>query len=200
MGLPREKHLINTKAPTRFFKKRTYTFKTFITDFTRMMRKRHSIMDTHHSHRLSRQFAEHIMLVCTTVYGCIYCEWGHTKNALNEGSTLENIQALLALNFGQFPPEEVIALSFAQQYAETAGHPSEVALRRLVREYGLKKSQDIINHCEMITMGNLLGNSISALLNRLQKIPPEHGSLGFELFIFLLGGFWIDRYISTLRA
>ncbi len=190
-----EKDLINRKSPTRFFKKRTYTFKTFITDFTRMMRKRHTIMDTHRSQRLSRQFTEHIMLVCTSVYGCIYCEWGHTNFALNEGSTLDDIQALLALNFGQFPPDEVIALSFAQQYAETAGHPSKATLQYLVKEYGLRKSQDIINHCEMITMGNLLGNSVSALLSRLQRIPPEHGSLSFELFIFILGGFWIDRYI-----
>ncbi len=190
-----EKNLINRKSPTRFFKKRTYTFKAFITDLTRMMRKKHSIMDTHRSQRLSRQFAEHIMLVCTSVYGCIYCEWGHTNFALNEGSTLDDIQALLALNFGQFPPEEVVALSFAQQYAETVGHPSKAALHPLVKEYGLKKSQDIINHCEMITMGNLLGNSVSALLSRLQRIPPKHGSLSFELFIFIIGGFWIDRYI-----
>ena len=163
------------------------------------MRKMNSIKDTHQSKRISRNFSEHIMLVCTTVYGCIYCEWGHSKFALNEGSTPGDIKALLELNFGQFPPDEVIALSFAQQYAETTGYPSKAALRRLMKEYGLQKSQDIINHCEMITMGNLLGNSVSALLSRLQRIPPEHGSLCFELFAFILGGFWIDRYITRKK-
>ena len=73
------------------------------------------------------------------------------------------------------------------------GNPSPEAINRLINEYGVEKSQAIIIRCDMITIGNLLGNSISSFLSRLQGIPPEHGSLGFELFVFVFGGFWMDH-------
>ena len=180
----------NKKGHKRdFFKKRTYTFSSFLKDLIKILRKRKQIS----SSKISRKFSEHIMLVVTSVNGCVYCEWGHVNWAKQEGSTEEEIAGLLSLNFGNLPPEEVIALSFAQHYAETLGHPSQDAVNRLIKEYGVEKGQSIISKCDMITIGNLLGNSVSAFLSRLQGMPPEYGSLGFEIFIFIFGGFWMDR-------
>ncbi len=176
-----------------YFRKRTYNFRTFFKDLVKIMRKRDQLKDLNSSNKVSRKFSEHIMLVVTSINGCIYCEWGHTNWAKQEGSTEAEIAGVLSLNFGNLPPEETIALSFAQHYAETLGHPSKEAINRLIKEYGVEKGQSIISRCDMITVGNLLGNSISAFLSRLQGIPPEHGSLGFELFVFIFGGFWMDR-------
>lgn len=195
-----KKHFTQRIPSTKYFNKLTYTFRTFISDFTRMTRNRHRIKDASRSQRVSRIFAEHIMLVITSVNGCIYCEWGHTKFALKEGSTSEEISAVLAFNFGKLPPEEHVGLLFAQHYAKTLGHPSKVSLHRLVKEYGLEMSQDIISYCEMITMGNLLGNSVSAFISRLHGIPPKDGSFFFELLIYVLGGFWMDRYMTRKEA
>ncbi len=174
-----------------YFKKRTYGFKTFFKDVLKITRKRKQIKVLNHS--ISRKFSEHIMLVVTSVNGCIYCEWGHVNWAVQKGSTQEEIKGLLSLNFGNLPAEETIALSFAQHYAETLGNPSREAINRLINEYGVERSQAIILRCDMITVGNLLGNSISSFLSRLQGIPPEKGSLGFELFVFIFGGFWMDH-------
>ena len=162
----------------------------------KILRKRNQIKVLNHSNKISRKFSEHIMLVVTSVNGCIYCEWGHVNWAKQEGSTETEIAGLLSLNFGNLPSEETIALSFAQHYAETSGSPSQEAINRLMQEYGLEKAQSIISRCDMITVGNLLGNSISAFLSRLQGIPPEHGSLLFELFVFVFGGFWMDRMMQ----
>ena len=199
-GIVMKDHLRTYKHPFNYFKKRTYTFRTFFIDIVRIMRRRGHIQEAHRSQRVSKQFAEHIMLVVTGINGCIYCEWGHTQFALDAGSTRKEINALLRQEYGEFPPEEVVALVFAQHYAETAGHPSKTAINKLIQVYGLEKSQDIISFCQMITIGNLLGNSISAFFSRLQGIPPKNGSFFFEFFIFLFGGFLFDRYMRRDQA
>jgi len=190
MNKNKESHIGN------YFKKRTYTFRTFFKDLVKIIRKRNQIKDSNHSNKVSRKFSEHIMLVVTSINDCIYCEWGHVNWAKQEGSTEAEIAGLLSLNFGNLPSEETVALSFAQHYAETLGHPSPEAKNRLIKEYGVEKAQSIIARCDMITVGNLLGNSISAFLSRLHGKPPEHGSLGFELFVFVFGGFWMDRMMQ----
>ena len=118
-------HRNKQKHRGNFFKKRTYTFSTFFEDLIKIARNRKQI----NSSKISRKFSEHIMLVVTTVNGCIYCEWGHVNWAKQEGSTETEIAGLLSLNFGSLPPEETIALSFAQHYAETSGHPSPEAIK-----------------------------------------------------------------------
>jgi AhpD family alkylhydroperoxidase len=168
-------------------------------DIKKMLDHREYIRDAHRSHRVSKQFSEHIMLVVTGINGCIYCEWGHTNFAVQAGSTLKEVKALLSQQFGDFPPDEELALIFAQHYAESAGQPSKEAIRRLLEHYGLEKGRDILVFCEMITLGNLLGNSISAFFSRLEGVPPEHGSFLFELTVFLFGGFLFDRYMNRNR-
>ncbi|MFX1285833.1 MAG: carboxymuconolactone decarboxylase family protein [Promethearchaeota archaeon] len=185
--------------PFRFFKKRTYTFRTFFKDILKILGHRHYIRDTHQSKRISKRFSEHIMLVVTGINDCIYCEWGHSNFALRAGSSKPEIEALLSQQFRNFPSDEIAALVFAQHYAESSGYPSKEALSRLIKEYGKEKGRDIIIFCEMITVGNLLGNSISAFLSRLKGIPPEHGSIFFEIIVFLCGGFLFDRYMNRNR-
>ena len=74
----------NKKGHKRdFFKKRTYTFSSFLKDLIKILRKRKQIS----SSKISRKFSEHIMLVVTSVNGCVYCEWGHVNWAKQEGST-----------------------------------------------------------------------------------------------------------------
>ncbi|PWI48468.1 carboxymuconolactone decarboxylase family protein [Candidatus Heimdallarchaeota archaeon B3_Heim] len=193
------KHSRSYNHPSKFFKKRSYTFRTFFTDVLRIIRHRKYLRNAHQSDRVSKNFSEHLMLVVTGINGCIYCEWGHTTFALQAGSTLDEIHALLVQEYGEFPPEEKLALVFAQHYAESAGQPSKQSIRALLGEYGLETGRDIIVFCEMITIGNLLGNSVSAFFSRLEGIPPEHGSFFFELAVFLFGGFFFDRYMNRNR-
>ncbi len=185
--------------PFNYFRKRTYTFRTFITDIQKIMNHRKYIREAHRSRRVSKKLSEHIMLVVTGINECVYCEWGHTNFALNLGTTMKEIDALLSKEFSDFPPDEYQALVFAQHYAESAGQPSKEEVTKLLTEYGLEKGRDIIIFCEMITMGNLLGNSISAFFSRLNGIPPESGSILFEFTVFIFGGFLFDRYMNRNR-
>lgn len=171
----------------KYFKKRTYGFRSFFRDISKVMKNSFQIREVMKSGRISDQFKERIMLAVTAVYGCIYCEWTHTKAALNSGCTEEEIVEIMENDFCSCDPEEVIALAFAQHYAETEGNPTDEAWKKLVERYSIQKANDIILLIKMVTVGNLLGNTVEAFGSRFKGKPPENGSLLFELFIYTFG-------------
>ncbi len=171
----------------KYFKNRTYGFRSFFHDVSKVMKNSSQIREVMKSGRISNQFKERIMLAVTAVNDCIYCEWAHTKAALKYGCTEEEIAEIKENDFGSCDPEEVVALAFAQHYTETKGNPTEEAWDKLVEQYGDQKVNDIMLLIQMITMGNLFGNTIEAFGSRFKGKPPENGSLLFELFIYTFG-------------
>jgi AhpD family alkylhydroperoxidase len=172
---------------SRYFKKRNYTFSSFLNDTFSIMRKPLSIRGAMKSERINPQFRERIMLAVTSVNGCIYCEWGHTRKALEYGCTEEEIKEIFRNDFRSCDPEETVALAFAQHYANTEGHPTAESCNKLIEQYGEQKANDIKLFIQMITFGNLLGNTIEAFESRFKGKPPENGSVLFESFIYILG-------------
>lgn len=149
------------------FTKRTYAPRSFFRDLKEILSGLRSFRDTVRSGRVSRAFAEKIMLAVTQVNGCRYCAYGHTRWALREGVAPEEIESIMAAELGGFPEEEAIALAFAQHWAETEGQPHPEAERRFREFYGPVVSGDILNCIRMINMGNLVGNTFDAMLYRL---------------------------------
>jgi AhpD family alkylhydroperoxidase len=92
-----------------YFKKRTYTFRPFFRDIYRLMGKSTSIRKVMKSNLISNQFKEKIMLAVTAVNNCRYCEWGHTKMALEAGCSEEEIQQIMTHDFSSCDPDELIA-------------------------------------------------------------------------------------------
>jgi AhpD family alkylhydroperoxidase len=149
------------------FKKRFYTPRTFFHDLREVMTGLAAFRDTARSDRISRPLVEKIMLAVTQVNGCRYCAYGHTRMALKEGVAPEEIERIMAAELGDFPEEEAVALAYAQHWAETAGQTDPEAERRFREYYGPVVSNDILNWMRMINMGNLMGNSLDAVLYRL---------------------------------
>ena len=149
------------------FDKRFYTPRSFFRDLRELLARRSQIRETMQSGRVSRAFAEKIMMAVTAVNQCRYCAHYHTRLALKEGISQDEIANILSLELDEFPPEEAVALAFAQHWAETEGQPDPEAQRRFRETYGPQVSADILNWMHLITMGNLLGNSWEALLWRL---------------------------------
>ena len=148
------------------FDKRYYTPRSFIRDLRELLACRSEIREAASSGRVSRAFVEKIMMAVTAVNQCRYCARYHTRLALAEGISQDEIARILALELDEFPPEEAVALAFAQHWAETEGHPDPETERRFHETYGPQVSADIMNWIQLITMGNLLGNSWDALLYR----------------------------------
>jgi AhpD family alkylhydroperoxidase len=149
------------------FRKRFYTPRTFWRDLRQVFAHMGDFRETARSERVSRAFAEKIMLAVTAVNGCRYCAYGHTRAALVAGVPPEEVEQILSLELGDLPEEEAVALAFAQHWAETAGAPAPEAEQRFRSYYGEQVSDDILNWMRMIQMGNLLGNTFDAILWRL---------------------------------
>lgn len=149
------------------FRKRSYTPRTLVRDLREIMAHMPEFKETARSGRVSRAFAEKIMMAVTAVNGCRYCAWYHTKLALKEGISPEEIAKILSTDIGDLPEEEAVALAFAQHWAETAGHPDAEAERHFREYYGPQVSADILNWMRMINFGNLAGNTWDAILWRL---------------------------------
>ena len=172
------------------FNKRIYTFAAFKADVCRIFDHMDELRRASRDGRVDKAFAEKLMLVVSSVNGCRYCCYGHSKAALAAGVSQEELHKLLALELGDFPAQEATALAFAQHYAESKCRPDPAARQRMVEVYGEETAQDILAYLRMITFGNLLGNTFDALLSRISGRPAPGSSFLNEISV-LLGVFWL---------
>ncbi|RJP49489.1 MAG: carboxymuconolactone decarboxylase family protein [Anaerolineaceae bacterium] len=183
---------------TATFNKRIYTIPLFTADVKQIFDNMDTLRRAARGGRVSHAFAEKIMMAVTSVNGCRYCSYGHSRAALAAGVSEAELQKIMALDLGDFPESEAVALTFAQHYAESCCHPDPVAWQRLISYYGQETATDILTYIRMITFGNLLGNTFDALLSRLKGKPAPGSSLGSEVGV-LLGAVWMPPTRLFLR-
>ncbi|MGB5597489.1 MAG: carboxymuconolactone decarboxylase family protein, partial [Thiothrix litoralis] len=162
---------------TQKFMKRLYnveTFQRFIADAVASfgdMRKSRKNPD------ISAAFSSRILLAVTHVNGCRYCSFVHTKNALEEGVSEDEVQGLLGGEFDAAPSNESVALLYAEHYADSAGQPSPESTQKLIEAYGTDTAAQILGIIRGIMVGNLHGNMIDALRNRISRKPAPESNL-----------------------
>jgi len=147
------------------FSRRTYRSpRAFFSDLGYILRRRRQIRTAFRQH-LSPAFRERLMLALTAVNACRYCSYFHAGEALRSGVPADQLAELLAGDIPTTsPPEEQLALLYAQHWAERDARPNPEAVQRLLEIYGIEKSDAIHLALRMIRMGNLLGNSGDAVL------------------------------------
>ncbi len=147
------------------------------------------IKDAFRSGRVSRQFAERVMLAVATADGCEYCVFGHTGSSLKSGVSSEEITAIMTYTFDGRYFEEVVALDFAKHYVESNQSPSKNGLKQLVNTYGLEKARDIMILIKIVSFGNLIGNLVEDFENRKKGLQgAQNCPLLFEAAIYRLAG------------
>ena len=124
----------------RYFKK-VYSHCDFYRALVAVVRSLQYLKLNRPAKLVSPLFQERIMLAVTEVNGCEACSFAHTRVALEEGMTAEEINALLSGDTGNIPEAEIIGVMFAQHYADQKGKFSEEAWQRLVDEYGVDKAK-----------------------------------------------------------
>jgi len=98
--------------------------------------------------------------VTTAVNECTYCAWYHAKAAVASGVSAEEVQDLLDLQFHATASDrELMALLYAQHYAETNRQPEPQMTARLIETYGARTAQHIMLAIRVISFGNLMGNT-----------------------------------------
>jgi AhpD family alkylhydroperoxidase len=168
-------------------RKRLFTLATFATGARDLFAHLDDLHAAFTRRRVARPFAEKIMLAVTKVNGCRYCSYAHTRLALQAGVSEAELLDLLAGDFRHIPPHELVAMLFAQHYAEQADHYDAAAWQRLRDTYGAEAASDILAHIRVITFANLYGNTVDALLERL-RFHPVAGSRFFDEVVVLAAG------------
>lgn len=146
----------------------------------------HFVLSRIKAKTINDDFRERIMLAVTEVNGCEICSYYHTKLALEQGMSNEEIQTLLSGDSQSLPAEEATAIVFAQHYADTKGHPTRKTWERLVETYGKAKALDILSITRIMMLGNVIGIPYSSFLNRLKGKPAAKSTLVHELGMMLL--------------
>jgi AhpD family alkylhydroperoxidase len=134
---------------------------------------------------LTADFMERIMLAVTEVNGCAVCSYAHTKLALAQGMSEQEIAAILSGSHAHLPGEQAVAVLFAQHYADTRGKPSQESWQRLQERYGRETALGILGAVRAIMTGNAAGIPLSAFLSRLRGKPIGKSSLGYEVGMML---------------
>jgi AhpD family alkylhydroperoxidase len=138
---------------------------------------------------IDKPFVERIMLAVTEVNGCPICSYAHTRIALNEGMTNDEIHSMLSGEFSTIPQDQVKAVLFAQHYADAKAHVDPKAYAALEDAYGQIKARIILSAVQMIYAANLYGIPYSALISRMKGNPYADSSLAYELSMELGGLF-----------
>ena len=125
--------------------------------------------------KTSAALREKVFLGVTSVTRCRLCQWGHTHWAMANGVSLQEVNRILgdeieSLEAGN--PAEAAAILFARHCAE---HPDRVdpdSIENLRKHYGDGQVAEILAYVRVISFGNLLGNTVDALLGRFRRRRP----------------------------
>lgn len=132
-------------------------------------------------------FIERLQLAITEVNGCAACSYAHTKMALKQGMSSEEISSFLSGNDSYITPEEAKSIIFAQHFADQKGHPKEYAYTAIVEEYGEERAKIIMAASQVMIAGNMYGIPLSAFLSRLKGKKFKDSTLFYELGMMIFG-------------
>ncbi len=128
-----------------------------------------------------------LQLAVTEVNGCPACSYAHTKMALRQGMSGEEISSFLSGEDHLIKPEEAKAIMFAQHFADARGYPKKYAYDTLIKEYGKKEARIMLSSIQIMISGNIYGIPFSAFQSRLKGNPYKDSSLFFELGMLITG-------------
>lgn len=150
--------------------------------------------------KTSTALREKIMLEVSSINDCGYCKWGHTYLAVAQGVPLEEINQIFGYQDESLAAKdeaEAAALLFAQHYAEDMDAIDTESLENLREYYSDAQVAEIIAYVRAITLGNLTGNTLDALLGRLRSAPSREA---LPKFLVLIGALFSLGLLVTRRV
>lgn len=167
--------------------KRKFTFGEMYRSFVFAPRAVSQMMGNKKSKLLDEHFVERLQLAVTEVNGCAACSYHHTKIALRQGMSNEEISSFLSGGDNFIKPAEAKAIMFAQHFADSRGYSKQYAYASLVKEYGEKEAHIILSAVQIMLAGNMYGIPYSAFQSRLKGKPFEDSSLFYEVGMLTAG-------------
>ncbi len=169
------------------FKRRIFTYNLLKSDLSFLISNRSKLIVAMKNEKLGKKFSKKIMMVTTAINGCTICAWAQTKMATKAGVDKQEIRNILNSQFETEASDyELLALQFAQEFAETNRYPSQELLDSLEAFYGNQTAQDIMLLTRLSTFGNLTGNTFDAFISRLKGKGARNSNQIFEFLFFIL--------------
>ncbi|WP_201574604.1 carboxymuconolactone decarboxylase family protein [Psychrobacter sp. H8-1] len=161
--------------------KRKFNLRELYSAFTYVPKATAKLVQNSKNTIVDKHFLKRLMLAVTEVNGCAACSYQHTKMALHQGMSNEEISSFLSGGNEFIKSEEVKAIMFAQHFADSKGLPARYAYDAVVKEYGQERASIILSALQVILAGNMYGIPYSAFQSRLQGQTYEDSSLSYEL-------------------
>lgn len=161
--------------------KRKFNLRELYSAFTYVPKATAKLVQNSKNTIVDKHFLKRLMLAVTEVNGCAACSYQHTKMALRQGMSNEEISSFLSGGNEFIKPEEAKAIMFAQHFADSKGLPARYAYDAVVKEYGQERASIILSALQVILAGNMYGIPYSAFQSRLQGQTYEDSSLSYEL-------------------
>lgn len=167
--------------------KRKFSLKEMYGSFVFLPRAILKMIGNNKSNLVDKHFVERLQLAVTEVNGCAACSYQHTKMALQQGMSNEEISSFLSGGDNFIKHEEAKAIMFAQHFADSKGYPKKYAYDSIEKEYGKKEAQIILSAVQIMIAGNMYGIPFSAFQSRLKAKPFKDSSLFYELGMLIAG-------------
>jgi len=167
--------------------KRKYSLRELYRSFVFAARAMSKLIGNNKTKLVDNHFVERLQLAVTEVNGCAACSYQHTKMALKQGMSNEEISSFLSGESSFIKPEEAKAILFAQHFADSRGITKKYAYDAIVEEYGKEKASIILAACQIMIAGNMYGIPLSAFLSRLQGKPYKGSTLFYESGMLMFG-------------
>lgn len=167
--------------------KRRFSLWEMYRSFVFLPRAMNTMIGNNKSKLVDTDFIRRLQLAVTEVNGCPACSYQHTKMALQQGMSGEEISSFLSGGDQFIKPQEAKAIMFAQHFADSRGYPKKYAYNSIVKEYGEKEAHIILSAVQTMIAGNMYGIPYSAFQSRLKGKPYKDSSLFYELGMLVTG-------------
>lgn len=167
--------------------KRRFSFGEMYRAFTYLPKAIKEVSGNTKSKLVDKDFLKRLELAVTEVNGCPACSYQHTKMALKQGMSGEEISSFLSGEDHLIKPEEAKGIMFAQHFADSRGFPKTYAYDAIVSDYGTKAASIMFSTVQIMIAGNMYGIPFSAFQSRLKGKPFKDSSLFFELGMLIAG-------------
>jgi AhpD family alkylhydroperoxidase len=167
--------------------KRRFSLWEMYRSFVFLPRAMNKMIGNNKSKLVDTDFIRRLQLAVTEVSGCPACSYQHTKMALQQGMSGEEISSFLSGGDQFIKPQEAKAIMFAQHFADSRGYPKKYAYNSIVKEYGEKEAHIILSAVQTMIAGNMYGIPYSAFQSRLKGKPYKDSSLFYELGMLVTG-------------
>lgn len=182
-----EKIILPLEISSRVEYKRKFTFWQMYNSMILLPQAFSILKKNKKSKIVSQDLTKRMELAVTEVNGCAACSYQHTKMALNQGMSNEEISSFLSAGSDFIKPEEGKAILFAQHFADTKGYPKKYGFEVLVDEYGAEEAEVMLAAIQVMIFGNMYGITFSAFQSRRKGKPFKDSKLTYELGMMIFG-------------